>query len=78
MSCYLSAASTSSLAKSIDALLFEESDADNPTNDEVVTLIELNKQHTAKDVWHNLQGVRIAQPTTTGVYLRNGRKVIVK
>lgn len=28
--------------------------------------------------WYNLNGVRISQPTTKGVYIRNGKKVVVK
>ena len=30
------------------------------------------------DVWYNLQGVRIAQPTQAGIYIHNGKKVIVR
>lgn len=28
--------------------------------------------------WYNLQGVRIAQPTQAGIYIHNGKKVIVR
>lgn len=32
----------------------------------------------ANDVWHTLQGVRIPRPTHRGIYLRNGKKIVVK
>ncbi len=31
----------------------------------------------AADVWHDLQGRRIARPTAPGVYVRGGRKIII-
>ncbi len=32
---------------------------------------------TADDAWYTLQGVRVAQPTR-GLYIHNGKKVVVK
>lgn len=29
-------------------------------------------------VWHNLQGIRIAQPTQPGIYVKDGRKVVIR
>lgn len=38
-----------------------------------------NDSATDEDVWHNLQGVRLSgKPATKGIYLHNGRKVLVK
>ena len=47
-----------------------------PLNDETVGIATVN---TAKqqDVYYNLQGVRVAQPTK-GLYIINGKKVVVK
>ncbi|MCD8306593.1 MAG: starch-binding protein [Prevotella sp.] len=30
------------------------------------------------DAWYTLQGIRIASPTRSGVYIKNGRKVVIK
>lgn len=30
------------------------------------------------DVWYTLQGIRVKRPTTAGVYIHNGKKVVVK
>jgi len=30
------------------------------------------------DAWYTLSGVRVAQPTQKGIYIRNGKKIIVK
>ncbi len=30
------------------------------------------------DAWYNLQGIRMAEPTTPGIYIRGGKKVLVK
>ena len=35
-------------------------------------------QASAQDVWYNLQGVRIAQPVQSGIYIHNGKKVVIK
>ena len=33
---------------------------------------------TASTGWYTLQGVRVSQPSQPGIYIHNGRKVIVK
>lgn len=30
-----------------------------------------------QDVWYNMQGVRISEPSTSGVYIHNGKKVFI-
>lgn len=35
-------------------------------------------QTSAQDVWYNLQGVRITRPVQNGIYIHNGKKVIIK
>ena len=38
----------------------------------------INTTKDNKDTWYNLKGVRIAQPTEKGLYIHNGRKVILR
>ena len=35
-------------------------------------------QTAAGDAWYTLQGVRITRPTAPGVYIRGGRKYVVR
>ena len=30
------------------------------------------------DSWYNLQGIRVDKPSTSGIYIRNGRKTYVR
>ncbi len=30
------------------------------------------------DVWYTIQGIRVAEPSAPGVYIHNGKKVLVK
>ena len=32
----------------------------------------------AGDEWYTLQGIRVERPTTAGIYIHNGKKVLVK
>ena len=45
---------------------------------DVTTGISSVKTTNNADVWYDLSGRRMAQPTTKGIYFRNGRKVVVK
>ena len=38
----------------------------------------INGEVKGEDVWYNLNGQRIAQPTKKGLYIHNGKKVIFK
>lgn len=40
-------------------------------------IVEVNREAAAPDTWYDLQGWPVAQPGK-GVYIRNGRKIIVK
>lgn len=46
--------------------------ADDPTG------IELPKDSSKLDVWYDLQGRRISKPSAAGLYIYNGKKVIVR
>lgn len=36
------------------------------------------KYESSADAWYNMQGFRIASPTKAGLYIRNGKKVVIK
>ena len=44
-----------------------------PTGIEVVEAADADN-----DVIYNMQGVRVARPTAPGIYIVNGKKVVVK
>lgn len=45
---------------------------------ETTTVEGVEVSTTQTDVYYNLKGVRIARPTQKGIYLKNGKKFIVK
>ena len=45
----------------------------------IITDIDsVNTETTDNAVWHSMEGVRISQPTKPGLYIRNGKKVVIK
>jgi hypothetical protein len=38
----------------------------------------VNNDAKATNVWYSINGVRVAQPTQKGLYIRNGKKYLVK
>ena len=38
----------------------------------------IENEEYKNDTFYTLQGVRVAKPTTKGVYIRNGKKIYVK
>lgn len=45
----------------------------------IITDIDSVNAETADNaVWHSMEGVRVSQPTKPGLYIRNGKKVLVK
>ena len=57
-------------------LLFDESDDNVITGISDITTAKGNS--VASQGWYTLQGVRTAKPTQRGIYIYNGKKVIVK
>ena len=51
-----------------------------PGDDDDVTGIASieNKQQKADNVWYDLNGRRVNAPTTKGIYVKNGRKMVIK
>lgn len=43
-----------------------------------VESVEAEPEAEADDAWYNLQGIRVAQPTVPGIYIRGGKKVLVR
>ena len=46
-------------------------------NDGTTDIRELRMENEERDEWYDLQGRRIEQPTKAGLYIKNGKKVIV-
>lgn len=66
---------TSNGAKKVPALFFDFANADGTTGiDEVVNTTV--KNHDGK--YYTLSGQQVEKPTTSGVYIHNGRKFVVK
>lgn len=54
-------------------LFFEDSDDDATTG-----IHTLNHQIADKEGYYTLQGIRLTKPTTAGIYIHNGKKIVVK
>ncbi len=53
-------------------------DADGNVENEATAISAAVKEVVADDAIYNLQGVKVSTPTTKGIYIRNGKKFIVK
>ena len=49
------------------------------TREDILTAVETvpSTEPSTTDDWYTLQGVRISQPTTPGVYIHNGKKIMI-
>lgn len=67
-----------------DAIILEEKVAElsrsliGGEDDETTGISRIAAEAAGKDVWFNLSGQRINTPTKKGLYIKNGKKVIVK
>jgi alpha-amylase len=43
-----------------------------------IETVTANDSHKASNGWYTLDGRRVARPTTKGIYLHNGRKLIIR
>ena len=48
------------------------------TKDDSTAVADVNTADNSKSIWHNLNGVRIEKPVRKGIYLHNGKKLVVK
>lgn len=51
-------------------------DDDDPST--AIHTMAADKASPTGNVWYNLQGLRIDAPSQLGVYIHNGKKVVVK
>ena len=48
-------------------------------NEEVSGIDRIDDDHTADDEWYSIDGKKLpSAPTTPGIYIRSGKKVVVK
>lgn len=59
-------------AKCIPALLFDFANANETTG------ISMVKNTTVDDKYYTLSGVQVANPSTKGIYIHNGKKIVIK
>lgn len=43
-----------------------------------ITVIRPATDKENDNVWYNMQGMRVSKPTTAGIYINNGKKVVIK
>ena len=60
-------------AKEYQVGLFFEGSEDDTTG-----IHTLNHQIADKEGYYTLQGIRVNKPTTAGIYIHNGKKIVVK
>lgn len=65
-------------SKGAYCLLFSIDDIDDneTTGIRVISPAAVNDTNT--DGWYNMQGMRVSKPTTAGIYINNGKKVVIK
>ena len=59
-------------AKLVPALLFDFANANETTG------INMVKNTTVDDKYYTLSGVQVAKPSTKGIYIHNGKKIVIK
>jgi len=63
-------------AKIANIMLFYD-DSEEPSG-ESTGIVTVNHDNDKKDVWYNLSGLPVEAPGKAGIYIRNGKKVVVK
>lgn len=56
-------------------LFYDESE--EPSG-EATGIVTVNHENEMNDVWYNLSGLPVEAPSKAGIYIRNGKKVVVK
>lgn len=70
-------ATVASNAKGAYCLPFTFDDA-NGNETTGITVIRPATDKENDNVWYNMQGMRVSKPTTAGIYINNGKKVVIK
>ena len=76
--CYFTREDPDNLARSFDGTTIEFIDEDGTTT---INEHELNESHELSGAVYDLQGRRVAngqKPTAKGLYIVNGKKVVIK
>lgn len=63
-------------AKITNLMLFID-ESEEP-NGEATGIVTVNHENEKKGVWYNLSGLPVEAPGKAGIYIRNGKKVVVK
>lgn len=63
-------------AKIANIMLFYD-ESEEPSG-EATGIVTVNHENEKKDVWYNLSGLPVEAPGKAGIYIRNGKKVVVK
>ena len=61
-------------------IVFIDTDFDLGLNNGIATAIQqvIEQDMYKDDTFYTLQGVKVSKPTTKGVYIHNGKKVLIK
>lgn len=63
-------------AKIASIMLFYD-ESEEPSG-EATGIVTVNHENEMNDVWYNLSGLPVEAPSKAGIYIRNGKKVVVK
>ena len=63
-------------AKIASIMLFYD-ESEEPSG-EATGIVTVNHENEKNDVWYNLSGLSVEAPSKAGIYIRNGKKVVVK
>lgn len=63
-------------AKIANIMLFYD-ESQEPSG-ETTGIVTVNHENEKKNVWYNLSGLPVETPSNAGIYIRNGKKVVVK
>ena len=59
-------------------MVFDEDDLDDNTTTGIEKVTENADVDMKNAVWYNMQGVRISKPAAPGMYICNGKKIVVR
>ncbi len=74
---YIAEPATVANSKGAYCLLFSIDDVDN-NETTGITVIRPATDKANDNVWYNMQGMRVSKPITAGIYINNGKKVVIK
>ena len=75
---YIAASEAVANSKGAYCLLFSIDDVDDNETTGIRVISPATSNDTNVDAWYNMQGMRVSKPTTAGIYINNGKKVVIK